>query len=295
MLHEACGIMRVSVVPVKLMLLTGTRHSEGVRSLVWHDKQHRNFSWRWRSPRNGAARKSSWTLGGARVAPFVCSRHQRHQDHRVSENVTNEGFPEKRETRSRKSRQQHKRQCPNVPTVKRSWQIFMRRKKEGVAVGQVFNFPPKMFKDFAYATWQCPRKRRVCELYTLLVRTWLKTEAALGELLENSSSPFAQRRQRRIHSNIHFHQTQHIFHKTRQIPLLPHGPQGEHSQAPLPHAGPFSRLVLHSPLAGYEPNNTLQNISAEDTLANPTSRRTSFLFHMRFRCRSHDDPVFGWV
>ena len=63
------------------------RHSEGVRSSVWHDKQHRKFSWRWRSPRNGAARKSSWTTNGARVAQFVCSRHQRHQDHRVFENV----------------------------------------------------------------------------------------------------------------------------------------------------------------------------------------------------------------
>ena len=34
MLHGACGIMRFSVVPVKLMLLIGTRHSEGVRSSV---------------------------------------------------------------------------------------------------------------------------------------------------------------------------------------------------------------------------------------------------------------------
>ena len=85
-----------------------------------------------------------------------------------------------------------------------------------------------MFKDFACATWQCPRKRRLCEQYTYHSRNTrtffssvhgsrLKLHSVNS--LKNSSSPFAQRRQRRIHSNIHFHQTQHIHHKTQQFPF----------------------------------------------------------------------------
>ena len=42
------------------------------------------------------------------------------------------------------------------------------------------------------------------------------------------------------------------------------------------HAGPFGSLTFESPLTGYETNNTLEVIRAEDTPANPTSRRTSF-------------------
>ena len=166
MLHGACGIMRVSVVPVKADAFVWHRTLRRCSKLGLTEKQNRNFSWRWRYPRNGAARKSSWTLTGALCCPICLFPAIRDIRTIVfSENMTNEGFSLKGVLRSRKSRQQHKHHFPNVPTVKRSWQNFMRRKREAVAVGQVFNFL-HMFKDFACATWQCLWKRRVCEQYT---------------------------------------------------------------------------------------------------------------------------------
>ena len=96
--HGACAIMRVSVVPRKLLLLIGKDTLKVFEARLGLENNIGCFPGAGDFQGKNVVRQSSWALDGTLVARFVLggfmirSRHERQRHHRFSAHVTNEVF-----------------------------------------------------------------------------------------------------------------------------------------------------------------------------------------------------------